>query len=63
MITVHPKPVAAFAATPQRTEIIYPRIEIDDLSSGATLWQYDFGDSTNSPLQQPVHLYDKHRSL
>ncbi len=58
MITVHPKPVAAFAATPQRTEIIYPRIEIEDFSSGVSLWQYDFGDSTNSPLQQPVQLYN-----
>ncbi len=57
LILVHPKPVAAFSASPPRTEIIYPYIEIDDMSSGAMLWQYDFGDSTNSPLQNPDHWY------
>jgi len=57
MITVHPKPVAGFAGTPQHAEIIYPLIEFTDLSSGATFWQYDFGDSTSSALQSPDHFY------
>ena len=57
MITVYPKPVASFSANPVRAEIIYPYIEINDLSSGANQWQYDFGDNTNSPLQAPSHNY------
>jgi gliding motility-associated-like protein len=57
LITVYPKPVAAFSATPLHTEIIYPYIEINDLSSGANQWQYDFGDSTNSSMQEPSHNY------
>ncbi len=58
LVTVHPKPAAGFSVSPWHAEIIYPRIEYTDLSSGATIWQYDFGDSTSSSLQHPVHLYD-----
>jgi len=57
IITVHPKPVAAFSANPLHAEILYPYIEFTDLSSGANQWQYDFGDSTNSVLQFPDHFY------
>lgn len=59
MITVHPKPKAGFSTSSQRVEIIYPRFEITDLSSGASFWQYDFGDSTTSAARHPVHVYDE----
>ncbi len=58
LITVHPKPFASFSGEPLHAEIIYPRIEFTDLSSGAIMWQYDFADSTSSPLQNPVHVFD-----
>lgn len=57
MILVHPKPVAAFSFSPQPTSIIYPHIDFADNSSGAIQWQYDFGDFTNSALQNPQHSY------
>lgn len=57
MITVHPKPVAGFSASPQPTTIIYPHIDFTDNSSGANQWQYDFGDNTNAALQNPQHSY------
>lgn len=57
MITVNPKPVADFSVSPQPTTIIYPHIDFADNSSGANQWQYDFGDNTNSALQNPQHSY------
>ncbi len=57
MITVDPKPVAGFSLSPQPASIIYPYIDFSDQSAGAIQWQYDFGDSTSSPLANPVHAY------
>lgn len=57
-ISVYGYPEADFVANPQPTTIYDPMIYFTDLSSDAVSWSWDFGDSTNSVLQNPSHLYD-----
>lgn len=57
MITVFPKPNAAFNFGPQPTDIFDRNIIFTDLSSGATEWAWDFGDFTYDAVQHPQHLY------
>jgi len=56
-VTVHPVPQAHFTAEPSMTDIHNARIHFTDLSIGADLWFWDFGDSTQANEQHPVHLY------
>lgn len=56
-INVFPKPKAAFAFGPQPTTLFEPVIEFADKSSGATLWDWDFGDDIISSQQNPEHEY------
>jgi gliding motility-associated-like protein len=57
-ITVVPSVVAAFTATPNVTTIDVPLITFTDYSSGATAWQWDFGDgSPGSSAANPTHSY------
>ena len=48
-ITVYPNPVAIFTVQPQTTTMIDPVISITDLSTGASVWNLDFGDGS-APL-------------
>ncbi|MBC7864289.1 MAG: PKD domain-containing protein, partial [Bacteroidia bacterium] len=57
MITVYPSPTAGFSYNPGEPDVLEPLISITDQSSGANNWQYDFGDATNSTLENPQHLY------
>lgn len=41
-VHVYPKPVAAFTALPGEVSLMDPRIEIEDYSSGAVDWLYQF---------------------
>ncbi|CAN5891280.1 hypothetical protein BH11BAC7_BH11BAC7_06550 [soil metagenome] len=58
-ITVYPDPVAGFSAFPQPATAIEPIIYFTDESSGATAWEWNFGDVPNSSssLQNPVFEY------
>ena len=64
MITVSPFPSASFTG-PLSTGILEPTVNFTDNSSGATLWNWNFGDtlSTNSGntsnLQNPSHTYSE----
>jgi len=56
-IVVYPKPVSDFTYSPQPVTIIQPEVVFADLSSGATFWEYDFGDFDGSIQQNPTHSY------
>jgi PKD repeat protein len=55
-VTVNAAPVAAFTATP---DIISTTEEIffSNQTTGATLWEWDFGDGSGSIEQNPSHQY------
>lgn len=57
IITVFPKPSAAFTYGPQPTNIFDRNLIFTDLSSGANQWEWDFGDFSSDVIQSPVHLY------
>jgi gliding motility-associated-like protein len=57
MITVYPIPVPGFVVSPPMATLLTPQIDINDLSSGATIWSYTFGDGTGSNLENPKHSY------
>ncbi len=49
-------PVANFSAYP--TEGSVPLfVQFTDRSENATVWSWDFGDGTNSTVQNPVHIF------
>jgi len=57
-MTEYPKPDAQFSVNPERTEILFPKVWVTDLSSpNVTAWEYDLGDGTISNLQNPIHEY------
>ncbi|HET6225888.1 MAG TPA: PKD domain-containing protein [Bacteroidia bacterium] len=56
-IVVHPKPTAAFLATPTEVGIEQPTVQFMDVSSEAILWDWDFGDHKTSIEQNPFHTY------
>ena len=57
-ITVHPHPNASFTVQPQTTSITDPVVLATDFSTGAISWNWNFGDSLTSSLQQPLsHTY------
>jgi gliding motility-associated-like protein len=59
-ITVYPKPEALFAVDDDVKNIIKPEFVFTDLSTeNVALWNWDFGDGTNSDVQNPVHWYDE----
>lgn len=62
-ITIHPLPVADFAA-PVTVSCQPPlTVNFQDLSAGATSWQWDFGDgSPVDPSQNPSHTYTSYGS-
>lgn len=57
IITVFPKPNAAFSYSPQPTNVFDRNIIFTDLSLGANQWEWDFGDFTYDVSQSPEHLY------
>jgi gliding motility-associated-like protein len=63
-ITVFPKPIASFYATPQSASILDPTIYFTNTSQGATNYSWDFGDPAtgtvmnSSILVDPNHYYD-----
>jgi gliding motility-associated-like protein len=63
MITVSAMPVAMFTYDPQPASINYPEVHFLDLSTNATMWEWNFGDSLLNPAtntssaSSPDHTY------
>ncbi|MGZ4087964.1 MAG: PKD domain-containing protein, partial [Bacteroidia bacterium] len=60
LITVYPKPRAAFSFSPTSTTIFDPDIYFSDASIGATSWSYTFGDGGSSQMQNPMNTYQNY---
>ena len=62
-VTVFPKPIADFVPTPSVVSNIEPIVTFNNLSIGATFYQWNFNDPfSNSNLSNdvnPVHYYEK----
>ncbi len=56
-ITIYPKPQASFTENSTVACNTSQPISFTSTSTGATTWQWDFGDSASSSLQNPVHTY------
>ena len=57
-ITVHPNPEANFLIQPEVTTITIPTISITNLSVGADIWNWNFGDTDISSSANPQeHTY------
>jgi len=57
-MTEYPKPDALFAVDPERTDIIFPKFQITDLSSpNVYYWLYEWGDGAISQVQNPSYEY------
>lgn len=56
-LTIYPKPVAIASANQTTTTIVNPVINFTDLSIGATMWNWNFGDEDTSTVQHPTHTY------
>ncbi len=57
-MTEYPKPEALFAVDPERTEILFPKFNITDLSTPNVVdWYYTWGDNATSSIQHPTHEY------
>ncbi|MCB9448303.1 MAG: gliding motility-associated C-terminal domain-containing protein [Flavobacteriales bacterium] len=50
-------PRAEFVPNPTEVLLLNPVINFFDKSSDAITWVWDFGDSTTSTLQNPIHTY------
>ncbi|MGB3948511.1 MAG: PKD domain-containing protein [Bacteroidia bacterium] len=56
LITVYPKPEAAFIVTPSVTTIIDPIVQVLDNSVGATTWSWAFGNGVLSSVNNPAPI-------
>ena len=56
-ITVYAKPTPAFTAN-NYTVCIGQQVQFTDGSTGATAWQWQFGDGTFSAIPSPAHTYN-----
>ncbi|MDQ3048316.1 MAG: PKD domain-containing protein [Bacteroidota bacterium] len=57
MINVTPQPDANFIATPNIIDVLHPTISFTNLSAYSTQWLWNFGDTTISTLENPVHNF------
>jgi len=57
-MTEYPKPQAWFDVNPKRAELLFARMQVNDLSSpNVTGWEYDFDEGLNQFTQHPLHAY------
>ncbi|WP_052670947.1 PKD domain-containing protein [Draconibacterium sediminis] len=57
LVKVYPVPIAGFDFSPQEVLITAPKVEFTNTSHAASLYLWDFGDSTFSYGTDPVHSY------
>ena len=57
MINVFPQSEANFNILPDEIDLVSPTAYFSNISTNATSWLWDFGDSTNSILQHPEHTF------
>jgi len=57
-VTVFPGAVAAFTANNTQSCSVPFTVNFTDNSTNTTVWSWDFGDGTNSTLQDPSHVYN-----
>ncbi len=58
MITAYPAPRVSFSPEPPTALITDPVIHFENLSSGATRYEWDFGDGSSSMQESPTHRYE-----
>jgi gliding motility-associated-like protein len=56
-INVSANPVAQFDFTPKEIDIDHPEVTFGSTSTGATNWNWLFGDGGSSILENPIHMY------
>lgn len=57
-ITVYPSPVSNFSVQPSIASITNPSVSLTNLSTGANLWYWNFGDLDTSYVNNPMqHTY------
>jgi gliding motility-associated-like protein len=59
MIHVFPNPVAEFNSSAEETDILNPIIDFTNLSSNATIYEWNFGTATTSTLTNPSYTYNQ----
>ena len=57
MILVHPGPEADFIIEPAEQTILNPEFSFINMSSGAMIWDWSFGDGGSSSAFEPVYTY------
>ncbi len=57
LITVYPIPVSKFITDPLNVTILNTDVHFINLSTGASLYYWNFGDTDSSNLESPYHLY------
>lgn len=57
-ITVFPLPNAEFSSNLTVTDILNATISFNNQSSGASIWQWNFGDLATSNQSDPTHTYE-----
>ncbi len=58
-VTIQNPPKADFNIIPTKTGLFNPRIEFEDKSTGAMVWEWYFGNGNISNKQHPIHLYSE----
>lgn len=56
-LIIYPNPVANFTPVPSVLSVFRPETYLENYSSGATNWTWDFGDSTTGFGFNPTHLF------
>jgi gliding motility-associated-like protein len=59
-VVAWPKPIADFRTDTLVYHMRFPKPEITEMSQGATIWHWDFGDGTEYDVQVPEHAYEEH---
>lgn len=57
IITIYPGPTANFIPDPYQTTILNPVFNFNNLSSGANIYAWTFGDGSGSTVFEPTHTY------
>jgi len=58
LVTVHPKPTAAFTVNSTHLDIPFDVLQCTNQSQGAVSYNWFFGDGANSTLVNPSHAYN-----